>query len=633
MAMHYATADGSGSTIPTVPSLKEGDRVQIIRPIDYNGQTIAYIDKTYIVTSIKGDRVVVGERYEFGNIVVNRNNLALAGTTDGSSVSTSVKTEDVPVLSETKYEEDPALTSEAIERGLEALLDSSVDEDALKYSMRIFGIPHQFTRFCDYRTYNIKQDLINARSVGRTFMKNIMMKAPVLTILPGKPLYLPASQHKKGTTYALLTAANSGISSVVTDALKEEGNLVDKLRYYDFQSDYTTYMRYVNIMCAVAASFLDLNDKTIDGVPLNQYDWKNYRWDSASYSHLMTKLATQFRDDKEEFLKTLAGLGLAALNEKTDGAVGTMAGLFNVDISGTAEELDDLLTQMNFVQFYVSQKDTSVNENHSNQTAESKMAGVLDAGSDLIKEVAFLANSGGVASEDIANFGNGAMDWMTGVLTDNNDLNITGIMGRILSAGSTVIKGDNMIFPEIYQKSNFEKSYSFTIDLRTPYGNKFSYFLNVLVPLFHLLALAIPKQTTANTYGAPFLLKAYFPGVCSCNLGIVTNMSIEKNASGSSWTVDGFPAEMKVTLNISDLYSDLTMTPAGLDSLTLFVANSSLVEYIATNCGVNITTPQLKNRVQYMRTAIEQGFNQVPDSVEDSLFNGLEGWIQSMVTS
>ena len=153
--------------------------------------------------------------------------------------------------------------------------------------------------------------------------------------------------------------------------------------------------------------------------------------------------------------------------------------------------------------------------------------------------------------------------------------------------------------------------------------------MNVLVPLFHLLALAIPKQSTANTYGSPFLIKAYYPGVFACNLGIVQQITIDKNSSGDSWTVDGFPNEIKVTLNIVDLYSDLSMTPSG--DIVLFLSNSSLIEYIATACGINLVTPQLQNRLTTVITVVKQSFgNIIEDTVNIDILGGLENKIASM---
>ena len=85
--------------------------------------------------------------------------------------------------------------------------------------------------------------------------------------------------------------------------------------------------------------------------------------------------------------------------------------------------------------------------------------------------------------------------------------------------------------------------------------------------------------------------------------------------------------EIKVSLSIEDLYSDLTMTPAG--STLLFLANSSLIEFIATNCGISLITPQLSNRVKYVTAVIESATKNAKANVANAVFNSLESQISS----
>ena len=178
--------------------------------------------------------------------------------------------------------------------------------------------------------------------------------------------------------------------------------------------------------------------------------------------------------------------------------------------------------------------------------------------------------------------------------------------------------------------SSYQKNYSITVDLRAPDGNKLSYYLNILVPLFHIMCLAIPKQGTANTYSAPFLVRCYYPGVFSCNLGIVESIQIDRPGN-DTWTIDNLPNEMKVTINIKDLYSDMAMSPRG--DVALFLSNSSLIEYIATNCGVNLVTPQLRKRVELILTAVKQAFSfeENLDVVSNKIWSGLDNLIDSIV--
>ena len=109
------------------------------------------------------------------------------------------------------------------------------------------------------------------------------------------------------------------------------------------------------------------------------------------------------------------------------------------------------------------------------------------------------------------------------------------------------------------------------------------------------------------------MLKAFCEGVFTCSLGIVNSITINKSVSPESWTNDGFPSEVDVTLEIIDLYSDLTMSPQS--SPLMFINNTSLIEYIATTCGLNLIQPQLQMRLNYTIQTIVNAFADIPENV------------------
>lgn len=613
-------------------TVKVGDKVTTTATHDVNGTHLASFvrSNTYDVIQVNGNRVVIGK----GSAVTAAVDAGTLSVVGGSSApitpitpSTIPLTPAAPETVATISTYEDKMSSSAIESALTALLKSGGNYDVLNYSMRLFGVPHQFTKYCDPRQYSDDPD--NVKKVGRKFIENIMLEAPIVTFIPGKPLYLPAAKNKKGLSYALLSSANGTMSNLMNvPSIINDEKLHEKLRYYDFQQDYYEYMRYVNILCATGAAFLDLQDVTINGTPLTKYDWKNYRMTSETYSTATSNALKHSAKQVENFVNTLKTYGANVLST-LQGESSQSVDAFNANSSEDPDllsALESILTQTNFVQFYVDPS-SGLSESAENSTAASKIEGMFESGSELMKEVAFLANSGGIDAGELGNTLDGAVDALNAQLTGGSTGTLGGIMSRVMSSASNVIKGDNMIFPEIYQNSKYTKNYTIIVDLRSPYGNKLSYYLNVLVPLFHLMALAIPKQTTANTYGSPFLVKAYYPGIFSCNLGILQGITIDKNPNGDAWTVDGYPSEIKVTINLTDLYSDLSMTPAG--DIVLFLGNSSLIEYIATSCGVNLTVPQLKNRVATIATSVVAGLENLKQEVSINIFSGVENIIAS----
>ena len=64
-----------------------------------------------------------------------------------------------------------------------------------------------------------------------------------------------------------------------------------------------------------------------------------------------------------------------------------------------------------------------------------------------------------------------------------------------------------MVFPEIWSDSKFSRSYTCEIKLVSPDPSPLSVYMNVLVPLFHLIALVGPRAVPGNPngYTNPFL--------------------------------------------------------------------------------------------------------------------------------
>ena len=147
-------------------------------------------------------------------------------------------------------------------------------KESLNVTMQLFGIPYQFLDTCDQRVPGV------SNSIGRKYIENIMTNAPILTIIPGKPKYLPGAKDKVSVTNAFIDATNGNFKSIKTlmaDATE------DDLKLYDFQPGFVDYYQYVNILCRSCAGFLDLGSKTgykINGsdVDFKSFDWKNYRW-------------------------------------------------------------------------------------------------------------------------------------------------------------------------------------------------------------------------------------------------------------------------------------------------------------------------------------------------------------------
>ncbi len=518
-----------------------------------------------------------------------------------------------------------------------ALTENTNDGHKLKRTMQLFGLPYQFLPSVDCRI-----DDINS-SIGRKFIQNIILDAPVITILPGKADYLPGKSDdaKVSWTNAFIKAANGDMGDLKAVSSEDSKG---KTKFYDFKTDYMEYMRYVNILCRTCATLLELDKEEyiINGKKANflHYDWKDYRWNGEPYQSTTKQVFTAgAKAAKSIFEKTVS-----AGSEFVGNAWGFITGdskkskKKEIDITDSTDKmtdeekdtLEDLFRNVHFVQFYVDPESSSVSESISNTSQPSSIKGMLDSATSAVREVAFMANSGGGAEtlQKLQSMGTNMLDSLAQTLNENGgESEVKGILARILSVGSNIVSGEAVSMPDIYSGSSYTKSYQFTVHLKAIYGDKYSYYMDVLVPLMHLLALGLPKGTSANTFNSPFLVKAYMGSVFVCNLGLVTDISINKMSTTESWNVDGLCTEMDVTLGIADLYSDLAMTPS--NDPVMFVNNTSLVEYLAISCGLNLIESQFTTKMSLLLGNIESAIFDISDNVIGGITENIDDWIYS----
>lgn len=436
----------------------------------------------------------------------------------------------------------------------------SIDYGPSSFTNKLFGLPHQFLSTADYRIDNSNEgtglNRINkASGMGRKFLQEIIAEAPILTIIPGNANFLPDYSKADKSSFSLLAAAvdNNGGDDAAKKALKDLVSDNAESRYFEFVSDYSNYINYVNLLCRVTAILMGLGDKKMPGTndTYRKYDWGNYKfW--KNYKAERSNHKTIF-DEVDKITET---------------------------IKGTHQ----------YLSFYVDPS-TSFSESTSNDTSKSQIESKFESMEGIVKELSFFANSN--ALKDMNSMVSGTF---TSVLEGLENMGSDeGFFKNLFGRGKEIVNGSNLIFPEIWGDSAYNKSYTVNMELTSPYGDKHSIYLNVFVPMMHVLALALPKQTTANAYAAPFIVKMFAKGWFSCEMGIIDSLQIEK-APEQAWSVDGLPTSVKITMSVKDLYSNLMMSPSNKPSL--FFANQGMMEFLCATCGVDLSRSNIELKVQ-----------------------------------
>ena len=259
---------------------------------------------------------------------------------------------------------------------------------------------------------------------------------------------------------------------------------------------------------------------------------------------------------------------------------------------------------------YYCDKSTSISESADNDYAESSLvqsANDISATSREIKTVLGInSNIKDYESKDV----NSMVESMTGS---------GGIISRIGSAFGRVVNGSQLLYPDIWTDSKFNKSYTLSFKFYSPYGDKKSIFKNVYVPFISLLALSLPRQDSTLGYGQPFVLRLCKPGMFESSMGVVTSMTFTKGGTDNLWNIDGLPQEIEVQLNIKDLYPTMAMTKrTGMLSYNL-----GLASFLDTMAGIRMdqlnTVLRGKAFIKTRLTAKNKTFNS--DFLSDCGYN------------
>lgn len=391
----------------------------------------------------------------------------------------------------------------------------------------ILGVPFQFNNWADVRS-----ESFGSKSIGRVYERNIWSNMPLVFFEVGKPLYLNkllnTSKHKN--LIANLYADDSDQVSYDKQDMVTMAAGLGKNRFYGFMDDYLNYTNYVNTMFRFTAIQMGLGNEEHE-----ESSQKYYRFD-----------VTKLRNDS----------------------------------------LWRMLSNNNYISVYCSPSGTSVSESGSNTVGESQLSSTFNSVSATSREVSYLFGEGAANELDEASISayNEQVDSFTsGFGTDSSWLK------TMIGNGATSIKsGANLLFPHMWQDSQFSKSYTINMKFSSPYGDPESILMNVYLPFFHILAMAMPRQSSSQGYKSPFIIKCYSKGWFNCDMGMVESIDIKRGgANGDEWTIDGYPNEIEVSITIRDLYPTIMATVARSDGL-LFTSNVSLTAYLNAMAGVDL---------------------------------------------
>lgn len=434
----------------------------------------------------------------------------------------------------------------------------------------VYGMPYQWMEHVDPR--------LNDKEFGRMYAKRIVARLPLMIIAPGEPEFLAgySEEEKSNVFQAAIGVIRDKLTNVSGGQSELDRLLNSEGKYYSFKYAGNAFYRYVNPMLRTAATVMGLGDEKYFDQSLSSFDWrKNYN--PGVYQYWTGRKALAFYIDSE----------------------------------------------------------TQISDTFGNSDTPSALASKVNGFSDMAREMQFLLGGASAAtglqvdaisSQGLLNNQENVGDITTNVIGGNSAMNQ--LLKQITGGFQTVLAGGKLIFPNIWSDSEFFRSYDVNFKFVSPDYDDYSWYINILVPVCMLLGLVMPRQSGPNGFLSPFLVRAFYKGLFNCDMGLVTNLSIQKGAEGG-WTKSGLPTVVNCSMTIKDLYSNISMTESTNVERNI-LTNSIFMDYLCNFCGININEPDIVRTITlYYQELIRNPILDIPQNIMGALDTTAMNWIMN----
>ena len=340
-----------------------------------------------------------------------------------------------------------------------------------------------------------------------------------------------------------------GNLSVLTLPFKE--SFATQQAFYTFEADWNSYINNVKMMINTAIMMLGLSEAKV-------------RIGDALYSMTSNVVVSKDNDlwTNYRFITPTANNKVGDVN-----AIDTLSGETNQYVSFMVEP-------------------TQISESYTNTTGESTIySSVIQSGNAIGDEIAFLTNTSRNGVDDaLLNLSGDAINVAERIMSSLT-LGTGRFTAAVLGSMARSYTGDHTIFPKIFKTHSSTQSVTLNIKLRASAGDPYSYLMEILVPIFHLMAMAIPQmaKNAASAYSYPPLVQVNIPGVWGTKLGIVQSLTVTKSSTDLS--VNGYPLSVDVSVVVEDLQH--VIMSSGMDKQSQMLNNDTMFDYIAQCAGVD----------------------------------------------
>lgn len=538
------------------------------------------------------------------------------------------------------------------------------------YSPRLLGAPPQLTNMCDMRLLSA-YDSDHYGPVGDYYLSKILLDAPVCNFFVGRARFTggvgsfwgilnQAKNYLKALhDYPIYGGDSTEVPTMSMASVVEQESAFDSFSIQigedneDFElgtagalglTDIDNESEQVANITGETRSIIDNIDKSILGGA------------AGVTASLLTSLSVQqpfytFEADWFTYInnvKMMINTAVIMLGlQKAPVRIGDELQPIGMD-ANVSEAGDDVWSNYRFItpttgQGVVTERDNSsgttsqyvsvmvdpnsFNETYTNNIGDSQLFGIMNQGTQFGNEIAFLTNASTTKADDIiinlAQKGTNAAQQVISTLGGGIGRFTASIVGGFTKS----FTGDHTIYPQIFQSASAQQSVSFTVHLVSHAGDAYSYLINILVPLFYIMGMALPRlsKNNASAYAFPPIIQANVPGLWGTRLGMITSLSITKNPGSTDVSINGYPLAVDVQITVADLQHVLMTSP--MNEISTFLNNNTMFDYIAQMCGCDKYRVNPAVRLVSKLALTSSALRHTVDNIGDSIMAGVNTWM------
>lgn len=184
-----------------------------------------------------------------------------------------------------------------------------------------------------------------------------------------------------------------------------------------------------------------------------------------------------------------------------------------------------------------------ISASFNNQAGEPQISSDINGMSANMASKRFTFSNGATGIPGVDQVLSGVKDFALGLAAGVD------LAGLISLAGSSYVD-----IPDHWQSSSADlPTESYTIPLRSPYGNKLSRFMNLMFPLAMLLAGALPISHGRQSWGQPFLCELFSVGRTIKRLAMIESLSVVHGVGNLGFNRSNEALGIDVTMNVKDM--------------------------------------------------------------------------------